>query len=356
LDAVLKVSPEKEVFESLPFYYQQLFLRNENFNTDFFVNRKHEISQLEETVKRYDNGYNGGILITGEAYSGKSFLSYYYISKYQKNRDLYVVKPPEKSSVSLKEFDDALNDALNTSKISLKKFSKIKPGSIILFDALELWWENSENGYGIINRIKDLIRKHADKVLFIVTVNKYALKQLNENTDFENYFLNIIDCLTFSSSDTADTLLKRHNAGGISFVFKDKQQERIKPAEFDKLFEDYVKFTDGNIGIAVNTWISKIQSYNQNKIVINSPETTDVSALNYFSDEMNEMLKQFIMHRRLNVKKIARIMKKEEAEIIDNFAFLQRSGVVTEFGKDTFEINRFMYIHIKRHLKKKELI
>ncbi len=356
LDAVLTVSPEKKVFESLPFYYQQLFLRNENFNTDFFVNRKHEVSQLEETIKRYDIGYKGGILITGDAYSGKSFLSYYYISKYQKNRDLFIVKPPEKSSISLKVFDDALDNALNTSKISLKKFSKIKPGSIILFDALELWWENSETGYEIINRIKDLIRKHADKVLFIVTVNKYALKQLNKLSDFENYFLNIIDCLTFSSSDTADALLKRHNAGGISFVFKDKLQERVKPAEFDKLFEDYVKFTDGNIGIAVHTWISKIQSYNQNDIVINSPETVDVSALNYFSDEMNDMLKQFIMHRRLNVKKIARIMKKEEAEIIDNFTFLQRSGIVTEFGKDTFEINRFMYIHIKRHLKMKEMI
>ena len=356
LDTVLEVSPRKEVFESLPFYYRQLFLRNENFNSDFFVNRKREISQLDETVKRYDIGYKGGILITGDTLSGKSFLAHYYISKYQINRDFYVVTPPEESSVSVKKFDEAIDNALNVSKISLKKFSKIKPGSIILFDALELWWENTENGYDIITKIKELIQNYAGKIIFMVTINKYALKQLNKTSDFENYFLNIIDCLPFSSSDTADALLKRHNAGGIPFVLNEKKQERLKSVELDKLFEDYTAYTDGNIGTAIHAWIAEIQEYKHDKIIINSPEKIDNSALNYFSDEMNEMLKQFFLHRRLNVKKITRIMKKEEKEIIDNFAFLHRSGVITEFGKDTFEINRFMYIHIKRHLKNKELI
>lgn len=353
LDLVLKVSPDKEISESLPFFYRQLFLREENFNSDFFVNRKRELLQAEETLKRYELGYKGGVLITGEPYSGKSFLSHYIAGKYLNDRELYVIKPPVKGSVSPKIFDNTMDDVLNIKSFTVKKFSKIKPGSVFLFDALELWWENSESGFEIIDKLKNLIQTYGKRFLFIVNLNLFALRQLNKNYEFENYFLNIIECSPFSAFDLSEAIFKRHNAGGISYFYKNKHQNRIKPVETEKLFEDYLSFTEGNIGTAIFTWISEITDYKEGTIVINSPEMPDTSALTFFSDETNQLLFQFLLHRRMSIKKTVRILKKEEKNIVDNFAFLQRSGIISEIVKDIFEINPFLYIHIKRHLKEK---
>ncbi len=356
LDMVLSVSPDKEVFESLPFYYRQLFLRDENFNTDFFVNRNQELFQLKETLKRYELGYKGGILITGEPYSGKSFLSNYFISKYLNNSELYVIKPPLSSNISVKEFDTAIDEALNIKTLTYRKFSKVKPGSVFLFDGLELWWENSENGYEITEKIKSLIQTYGNKFLFIVNVNSFALSQLNKNSDFENYFLNIIDCNPFLPEDLSNAVLKRHNAGGIPFLYRNKHQNRIKPVEIEKLFEEYGLYTEGNIGITNYTWISDIINYKDGTLTVKTPKQPDISILSFFSDDINRLLLQFFIHRRLDTEKAERILKAENKKIADNFAFLQRSGIIKEIVTGVFEINPYIYIPIKNHLKEKSLL
>lgn len=356
LDLVLNVLPDKEISESLPFFYRQLFLRGENFNNDFFVNRKQELLQAEETLKRYELGYKGGIIITGEPYSGKSFFSHFIVNKYLNDRDFYVIKPPVRDSVSLKTFENTIEEVLDIKNFTIKKISKVKQGSVFLFDALELWWENSDNGFEIIDKLKYLIQTYGKRFLFIVNLNSFALLQLNKNYEFENYFLNIIECSPFSSYDLSLALFKRHNAGGISFSYKNKHQNLIKHFETEKLFDSYLSYTEGNIGTAIFTWISEITDYKEGTIVINSPEKPDTSALTFFSDETNKLLFQFLLHRRMSIKKAVRILKIEEKNIADNLAFLQRSGIITEIVKDIFEINPFLYIHIKRHLKEKGLI
>ena len=356
LDLVLKVSPDKNVSEKLPFYYRQLFLRDENFNNDFFVNRKQELLQAKETLKRYKLGYKGGILITGEPFSGKSFLSHYIISKYLNNRELYVIKPPVKPFLSLKDFNKTIDDVINVKNFTFKKFLKIKPGSILLFDALELWWENSEKGYEIIEKLKYLIQTYGTRFIFIVNINLFSLKQLNKNSEFESYFLDIIECKPFSINDISNAILKRHLAGGIPYFYKNKHQNRMKSYETEKIFDDYNSYTNGNIGLAIFTWISRISDYKEGIIRINSPGTTDASILTLFSDETDKLLYQFLLHRRLNITKALRVLKNKENNITDNFAFLQRSGIITETAKDVFEINPYLYIYINKHLKSKALL
>ncbi|NPA68800.1 MAG: hypothetical protein GXO50_09355 [Chlorobi bacterium] len=351
LDLVLQLSPDSKISADLPYFYRQLFLRDENFNSDFFVNRFRELSELSETVKRYESGYKGGILITGEPYSGKSFLSYYFAGKYLRDRDLYVVKPPLAGSISVKTFDAATDEALQIKGFAFRRFSKIKPGSVILFDAAELWWENKDDGYEIITKLKNLIQEYSDKFLFMVNINIFALKILNKNSDFENYFLNIINCRPFSPADTEDMLLKRHVAGGIPLIYKSREYSRLKPAETEKLFERFTMFSDGNAGIAVSSWIANIKKYSGGHIYIDSPNMPDLSALNLFDEHTNAVLYQFLLHKRLSVKKAVGILNADERIISDNIAFLMRSGIITERAKGIFELNRFVYVPVKHHLK-----
>ena len=124
----------------------------------------------------------------------------------------------------------------------------------------------------------------------------------------------------------------------------------------EKIFDDYDAYTNGNIGIAIFTWISRISKYEEGIIRINSPGKTDASALTFFSDETDKLLYQFLVHRRLNIKKALRVLKNEEKNIVDNFAFLQHSGIITETVKDVYEINPYLYIYLNKYLKNKALL
>ncbi len=353
LDVVLSVTPDAEVSKSLPFYYKQLFLRENNFNNDFFENRREEINQLKETVKRYQSGYKGGILITGEPMSGKSFLSYYFIEKYLSGRQLYVVKPSFEGSSSLKDFNAAIDNVFEGRNVLSKGFSKIDDESIILFDSVELWFENSDNKFEIIETLKNIIQTYSKRFLIFVNINSFALQKLNKNTDFENYFLNIIDCMPFNKEQILNSLLKRHKAGGLNIMFGEKHESRLKHTEFEKIAEEFYKYSGGNIGSAVIAWIAYLSKYDEETYKLSLPKIPDLSVLNYFSEETNKILKLLLIHKRLNIKQSCQILKSEEQIIKDNFAFLIRSGVIKEPVNDVFELNPFMYVLIKKYLSGK---
>jgi len=75
------VSPNEKVLKELPFYYQQLFLSKYNFQSEFWYGREDALREAEKAFDRYNKGYKGAIVITGERRSGKSFFANYFVSE-----------------------------------------------------------------------------------------------------------------------------------------------------------------------------------------------------------------------------------------------------------------------------------
>ena len=139
-------------------------------------------------------------------------------------------------------------------------------------------------------------------------------------------------------------------------MFNDKHENRLKQAEFEKIADEIYNYSEGNIGNAVNIWVSSIKKYHNGSFELSVPEIKDLSALSYFSEEANQILALLMTHKRLNTGKASQMLNIEESVIQDNFAFLHRSGVLKEVANGVFEINPFIIALIKKHLLKKELL
>ncbi len=351
LNLVEKVSARNEIINKLPFYYQQLFLRTNNYSKDFFKGRKNEITEILKSINRYKSSYYGAILIKGDRYSGKTFLTQYAINTLMPNSKVYSISPPLEGSVSIKTFKTKLANEFDAKGSYERKFAKIQNGSVIIFDEVELWWEKTETGFEVINEIIELIKTYGHKFLFILNINSYAYKLINITSNIEPYFLNIVDCKPFNAKLLKEAILFRHNSGGIPFIYKEKMQEDLRQAEFAKLFAKYFNYSQGNIGVALISWIANIIDYSENIIKIKSVKTINVEILDNFDTETYMILSQFILHKRLTISKMARVMMFEETNAEDYIAYLKRSGLIKEIIKGVFEINKYMFIHIKQKLE-----
>lgn len=351
LDLLEKVSVKNEILHKLPFFYQQLFLRTNNYNKDFFVGRQAELLQIKKAFNRYKAGYSGAILITGEQYSGKTFLSQYAVNEFVENSKIYTITPPIEGSTNVKTFKTKLALAFDANGSYERKFNKIQNGSVIIFDEIELWWERTENGFEVLNEIISLIDKFGHKFLFILNLNFHSYNIIKQISNIDKYLLNIIECKPFNALQLKEAILYRHNSGGIPFMYKNKIQENLKPAEIAKIFSKYFNYSSGNIGVALFSWMANIVDFKGNLLYIKNPKTINNDIFDKLEYEIYILLIQFVLHKRLTVSKLSRIMLSEENIIEKQISYLKRTGIIVEETKGIFEINKFLFVHIIKKLE-----
>ncbi|MCD4793452.1 MAG: hypothetical protein K8R54_09480 [Bacteroidales bacterium] len=356
LDLLEKVSVSNETLKKLPFYYKQLFLNTGNYSNEFFTGRHKELNEINKAFNRYKIGYNGAILINGDRYSGKTFFTNYSVSKFFPNTDVYKISPPPEGSVSLKTFRTKIAVAFDAKGSYDLKFSNIKKGSIIIFDEFELWWEKSETGFVIIDEVINLIETYGNRFIFIININTDALKLINKIKNIEAYFLNIIECKAFNASELKEAIMLRHNAGGLQLSYKGKFQDKIRQFDYAKLFVKHFNNTRGNIGTALSSWLSNIDDVKESIIYLNSFKIEKSNLFENFDTDINIILVQFILHKRLNISKLSRILLEGEDTIEKKLSYLKRSGIISEISKGVFELNQYLYIYIKDSLEQLEMI
>lgn len=356
LDLLENVSVSNEILNKLPFYYKQLFLKASHYSNEFFTGRQKELNEIKKAFERFKSGYHGAILITGDRYSGKTFLMNYSVSKYFSNTDVYKISPPPEGSISLKTFRTKFAVAFDAKGSYDIKFNKIKTGSIIILDEFELWWEKSDKGFVIIDEIVNIIETYGNRFVFIISMNTDAFKLINKIKNIEDYFLNVIECKPFNASELKEAVMMRHNAGGLQLSYKGNFQDKIKQYDYAKLFAGYFNHTEGNIGVALFSWLSNIDDVKDETVYINSFKIERSDLFENFETDINIILVQFVLHKRMNVTKLSRILLESEDIIEKKLIFLKRSGLISEISKGTFELTRYLYIHIKTSLEKLDMI
>ncbi len=356
LDLLDNVSISPKLLQKLPFYYQQLFLRTHNFNSEFWFGRKQELGSIQKTIERYNSGYYGAVIISGERFSGKTFFANYAVGKFLPKSNIYNINPPAGGSVSINIFKSELSKVFNLRGSFDKIFSKIPDNTVLIIDDLELWWEKSSDGSKVIEQIVELIDNYADKCLFIINVNTYSFKLINKIVGIETRFLNIIKLNSFNAEQLKEIVLFRHNSSGLTFRHNNRKQENMKQTDYAKLFAKHFNYSHGNIGITLMTWMSGIHKFENNTLHIKTPQRPNTNVLDSMDTDLQIILIQFILHRGMSFKKLQRVSLMKTETLKYTITYLKRSGIIIEESQDVFSINRFLYIHIKQKLEEIEMI
>ena len=158
-----------------------------------------------------------------------------------------------------------------------------------------------------------------------------------------------------NAEDLKEILLFRHRSSSLQML-SSKEKTEITPSSMAEISAKYFLQSKGNIGIALQQWISNIEAFQDETIYIKTPQTIETSFLNNLSTETLIYLVQFILHRHLNSNKLIRITQNTKEEVNNHLQYLIRAGLVDEISEKVYTINPSVYPYVLNLLKTKELI
>lgn len=345
-----------EVVKQIPFYYQQLFSRKQYYLTDFWVGRKKELEEGKQAIQRYLSGRLGAILVTGETDSGKSFFSQYLIQQNFENPNIITVSPPPAGSISKELFVDTLKRSLELYGDIDNIFHRLPEESVIIFEDIELWWEKSDKGFEVLDFMQKIIDTYSKNCLFVLNVNIHTYELINRFLNLDSYFLSKIKLGVFHTKEIQEVIMRRHVSSGMKFKFGNRSQTRFHSWNYARLFSRYFSISKGNIGVALYTWLRSIEEVKGQKIKIKKPYIPDTTALDYLSTESYILLLQILLHKRVSIDKMQRILIQPRVLCEKKLAKLVRSGLVVEYRKGIYELFPPLYPIIREKLQNKEIL
>lgn len=81
-----------------------------------------------------------------------------------------------------------------------------------------------------------------------------------------------------------------------------------------------------------------------------SPRIPDNDVFRRLPPEIKVYLMQFMIHKRLTIAKLRRIMFEDEDNVRYNLEYLKRGGLITEMAEQVYELDRYMHIHLSKYL------
>lgn len=351
-----KISPNKAVIQKLPFYYSNLFSGSSTIGNDFWVGMEDEIEKGSKAIKRFLGGSPGLLIISGERSSGKSSLSKHLANLHFEKQNIFNIKAPRESIANVALFEQTLLKNLEGQDNLVYAMEALPPKSVIVINDLELWWERKPFGMEVVEKIIALMRQYGDKVFFIINVNQYALKIINQLSSINTWALDIVFCQPFDARELKDLILMRHKSGGMNLIMNKKREDAMTDWDFARLFSRFFNLSAGNPGYAINLWLAGIRKISGNTLYMESPFKREIA----FSEDLPQIeimyILQFILHRRFSVRSLSEILQSDIENIGKTVRILVQKGILLEKFPDIYSINPALEIHLVKKLKSLELL
>ena len=356
LKLVTQVSPQKSVTDKLPLYYNHLFLHGQMIDPELSLLRKRDRQMMEEAIHLYKSVRSGAILITGEPGSGKSLLSKMMARQYVDLENIHFVDPPSEGSVNPKVFEQAIKKSMKYYGDFSTIFERMGKDAVIIFNDLELWWERSDQGYEVIERVVEMVDSFGDQCLFIFNMGIDCFGFINQLNAFGDTFIKIIEIEPYNTEQIKEIILKRHNSSRLKFSLSDIQEDKMGNLEIARLFGQIFSVSKGNIGAALQSWIAGMDEIEEDgEIKMKLLKKPSVDCLNDLDADKTILLAQILLHRSLSMERLKRIVRMAEKKVSSELGLLKRAGIVME-SAGLLKINRYVLPHLREALKEDQII
>ncbi len=350
------IEPGVAVLESIPLYYRQLFLDLPNITQEFWVGSEEQLKHAAEAVERWNRGIQGGLLVLGQAQSGKTALCQLISQTHFKREEIYVLNPIPGGSIDKESLLYSLNQALGVSGNVEECFSKMPPRCVLIVNDLERWWERSPNGDVLIKEILSWIERFGRRCLVIINANVYAYKLIDRILPITNQFLGILARTSANARQIEEIIMLRHRSAGLQFILGEQQEPDVSAWTKARLFTSIFDYSRGNVGTALQTWISSVRRIVQNDIVVQQPVLPDLSVVDEISPLQKAILVHMLLHGQLTFKRLHKISELEESLLQHELLALQRMGWIQENDHGILKINRFLMPHLTHAFAERRLI
>lgn len=365
-DLSLYLAECEKRLDILPIIYQHLYANTPIREINLFISRKSEIEILNKAYNNWINGGYSATTIVGELGSGKSSLLHYYSEMMPSNYQITYFKLDEIYATEAdfyKLISQIFNNATLISDKLIHDFINNSERKIILIDGLERLYLRTVGGFQCMNKLLTLIVSSNHKIFWVTTISLYTYQYLTKTIQYPEYFDFIIQLKSMTYDEIQELVLKRHRLSGFNLSFENpigeikegKDEIFIQNQRKTQFFEHLIKNAQGNISMALIYWLQSIAWKADNHIIVNDVEIPDFSFLNSYSAQKYYLLLAIILHGKISVEDLAKVLKISDAKSLNLLTILKEDSVLIKSGT-LYSLNGILYRQVIKQLINKNLI
>jgi amino acid transporter len=356
LDLVEAHMPKPDVLEELPSYYRQLFYGQATINETFWVGRHRQIAAAKRAIASFDRGKVGALVVVGERGSGKTSLVQRITSELLGRRPIHRVMPPRHGTTHPAALTEALQNATRVDGTDEELLGHLGDGTVIVIDDLELWWERSESGFGVVDRVAELVERFGDRILFVVAMSSQAFSFINRFRALGDDALAVLECTPVPAEDLQSIVMLRHGSTGLKFVLGGKEEAELSDLRMARLFSKHFDYSGGQVGAALRSWVTHVRKVGSGALDVVTPSPSRWELLDELRPSLKAILVQLVLHKSLSRARLLDVTGAEPTSLDHELDTLVRMGLVNESQRHALAINPFVHHAVIRRLNQRGLL
>ncbi|WP_282781356.1 hypothetical protein [Phaeodactylibacter xiamenensis] len=331
------VGPVQAVREAYPYYYRQLFSgKHLNLRTRS-ESRDAELLQVQEALEDRKQGPGGGILIAGEALSGKSYFLEYATRQIFGGSYLKVI-PPQGGATSPRALQKAFEQATGKRGVLSVLLAESPDSTVFLLEDIELWWQRGADQGQAFGQLLEAVQTFGKRHVFLLSCNLNTLKVLRAQSPVDEAMIATVILRPLSLQHLRAAVWARHKTGGVPLYIGGQSEELVRMKAWDQLFGRLHRQSDGNIGIALRLWLAHLrtngQGRNRLETKIHRPDFPVLDDATWYF-----ILLQLYLHRALTHRRFTRLFASEGADWAGSrIKELQRSQLLVPHEREVLEL------------------
>jgi hypothetical protein len=351
------VSPRPDVLDRLPHYYRQLFLGRPTVTDQLRVGFQRELAEAADALAARRGGAAGALLVLGEPGQGRGTLSGIIAQRHAGTAGVFRVDAPAGGSIDPAAFSARMGGALGRADASPARLAAaLPPGSALIVNDVERWWERSAEGGAVLDALDELIARTPADCLIVLNAGPRSFRLLNRLRPLDDRILRVVECEPFTARQLRQVILPRHASTGLTFELNGRTEERLSELRLARLFDAHFDFAEGNVGVALHAWIACIERVDGDLLRIRAPARPRLDPLEALTRVQLMLLIQLLLHGRLTRDRMIRVCQLDAATLARELRGVLRAGLVREGAAGELAVDGFVRPHLYRFLADRELL
>ena len=313
-----------------------LFLKKGYLGRSFYIQRTNVESKVVEAFDRWQNGFQGSVLIKGDYGSGKSCLIEYMPHLLTKVK---VVQVNLHNTINLLGRKHTVTYTLSDTINFIAKQSITSP-VVACIDDIEKWQHGDQTMYDTVRDLVDGISKYGKRIFFVVSTNHFMLEYIERMFDFKSRFASCITTDTMYQNSIANALVIRHNASTKDYNEDENPSLAKKATKISRK-------NNHNIGASMLAW-ERSTSLTKQEILLPPPSLYQVIKKHEL------ILKVILTNKLLNESSLRQCLSSSDNNFIsEELRKLKGYKIVRRTFDGYLQINPTIVFYIEDCLKTK---
>src|SRR5690606_17775031 len=293
------------------------------------------------------------VLVSGDRGAGKTTLLQQLATR--AGGSVAWLTPPAGGTARAADVRAALEAALGDRGPPGQLLARAAPGSLLVIDDLDLWWERRPGGLEAIDEIVDLIGGAPDHVRFALGGGTHAVRLVEQLRGISRVTAAHIVCHPLTAGQLQEVVMARHRSTGLELRLGRRAEPALGPWARARLFDRHFEYSGGNVGYALRAWIAHVEDCRDNTLTIRPPSALDWDALDDLRPELTAALIALLLHRSASADKIERVTGRPAGEVRELLGELCGLGLAVQSRRRIVQLSPQVQVPVVRWLERREL-